>query len=184
MQHMFFSNIIESMSKENSQKSKIAAYAAISAAFGTLLLTVGAYTGLGEFFWYFAASVCGLITFSRSSVMCTALSFLVCSFLSLLTTGFNFVYLLPYFVFFGVYPIAMLIEIKFNVNKALIAVFTLIWFNAAMYVLYIFTKLFVTDIAFIKDNLILLIIVGGSIVFLAYRFVMKRIQQKIESRLG
>lgn len=172
------------MSKVNSQKSKIAAYAAISAALGTLLLTVGAYTGLGEFFWYFAASVCGLITFGRSSIVCTSLSFVVCCFLSLLTTGFNFIYLLPYFIFFGAYPVAMLIEIKFNVNKAFMTVLTLIWFDAAMYVLYLFTKLFVTDIAFINDNIILILIIGGCIVFFAYRFVMKRIQQKIESRLG
>lgn len=172
------------MSKVNSQKSRIAAYAAISAALGTLLLTIGAYTGLGEFFWYFAASVCGLITLSQSSIVCTALSFVVCCFLSLLTTGFNFIYLLPYFVFFGAYPIAMLIEINFNVNKVLMTVLTLIWFNAAMYVLYLFTKLFVTDITFINDNIILIIITGGSIVFFAYRFVMKKIQQKIDSRLG
>lgn len=170
------------MSTVNSHKSKLAAYAAISAALGTLLLTVGAYTGIGEFFWYFAASVCGLITFGRKSVVCTALSFVVCSSLSLLATGFNFIYLLPYLIFFGTYPIAMLIEMKFGVNKAVMTVLTLIWFNAAMYVLYLFTKLFVTDIPFLNNNIILIIFIGGSIVFFAYRFVMKRIHQKLECR--
>ena len=77
------------MVAEKSEKSRAITYAAVSAALGTIMLTAGAYTGIGEFFWYFAAGVCVMITFPLKSLTTCFLSFVVCSLLSLLTTGFT-----------------------------------------------------------------------------------------------
>lgn len=170
------------MERKRTFNSKAVSYAAVSAALGTLFLTVGAYTGLGEFFWYFAASVCVMITYAARSIFVSLLSFMACAGLSLLTTGFNFIFLLPYLVFFGAYPVVLYIENRQGKCKWLTTVLSCIWFNAAMYVLYLFTKLFVTEITFINDNIIIIILAGGTLIFFLYRFVMKRIMQKFETR--
>ncbi len=161
------------------EKSRVVAYAAVSAALGTIMLTAGAYTGLGEFFWYFAAGVCVMITFPLKSLAGSFLSFVVCAILSLLTTGFNVIFLLPYFVFFGAYPVSLYIEERYNANKWLMIAITLIWFNASLYVMYLFTKLFVPETDFIKDNIFIFLFTGGTLIFFLYRFVMKRIQSKM-----
>lgn len=170
------------MERKSTFNSKTVSYAAISAALGTLFLTVGAYTGLGEFFWYFAASVCVMITYVNGSVLAGLLSFAACAGLSLLATGFNLIFLLPYLLFFGAYPVVLYIENRQGAYKWMITALSCVWFDVAMYVLYLFTKLFVTDIDFINDNIILIILTGGTLVFFLYRFVMKRIIQKFQTR--
>ncbi len=172
------------MSSGVANKSRIAAFGALGAALGTVFLTIGAYTGLGEFFWYFIASVCVMITFHNRSLFGSIMSFAACAVLSLLTSGFNIVFLLPYFVFFGAYPIANYIETRYKVNKVLMIVITCIWFDGALYVFYLFTKLFVTQIDFINDYILPIIAVGGTIVFFLYRTMMRRLQQKIDRRFG
>ena len=56
---------------------------------------------------------------------------------------------------------------------------TLVWFNASLYVMYLFTKLFVPETDFIRNNIYIFLFAGGTLVFFLYRFVMKRIQQKM-----
>ena len=167
------------MVAEKSEKSRAITYAAVSAALGTILLTAGAYTGIGEFFWYFAAGVCVMITFPLKSLMTCFLSFVVCSLLSLLTTGFNVIFLLPYLVFFGAYPVSLYIEERYSVNKWVMIAITFIWFSASLYVMYLFTKLFIPETDFIKDNIFIFLFAGGTLIFFLYRFVMKRIQCKM-----
>ena len=166
------------MDGRKTSKSRIVAFSAVGAALGTMFLTVGAYTGLGVFFWYFIASVCVMITFHNRSIMGSLMSFVVCCVLSLLASGFNIIYLLPYIIFFGAYPIAIYIEETYKVNKVLMIVITCLWFDAALYVFYLFTKLFVTDIAFINEYHLPIIAIGGTIAFFGYRIMMKRLQQK------
>jgi len=172
------------MNSTRTTKSRIVAFGAVSAALGTLFLTIGAYTGLGEFFWYFIASVCVMLTFHNRSIVASFMSFAVCCVLSLLASGFNIVYLLPYIVFFGAYPIANYIEGRYKVNKVLMIIITCVWFDASLYVFYLFTKLFITDIAFINEYIIPIIAIGGTIAFFGYRIMMKRLQQKIDMRFG
>ena len=168
------------MRTHKSTVSRVVSYAAISASAGTLLLTIGAYTGLGEFFWYFAAGACVFITFPAGSILGSFLSFAACALLSLLTTGFNIVFLLPYLIFFGAYPVLVYIESRAGKYKWLIIALACIWFDASMYVFYLFTKLFVTEIAFINDNIILIILTGGTLVFFLYRFFMNKTRKQIE----
>ena len=167
------------MTQKRDGKSKIVAYAAVSAALGAIMLTIGAYTGLGEFFWYFAAGVCVMITFPLRSLTACVLAFVSCGLVSLLTTGFNIIFLLPFLVFFGAYPITLYIEERYKANKWLMAALTLVWFDASLYVFYLFTKLFVAEPGFIKDNIFIFLFAGGTIIFFLYRFIMKRIQQKL-----
>ena len=61
---------------------------------------------------------------------------------------------------------------------------TCVWFDASLYVFYLFTKLFVTQIGFINDYIIPIIAVGGTIALLGYRIMMRRLQQKIDRRFG
>lgn len=172
------------MNGSKASKSRIVAFSALSAALGTVFLTIGAYTGLGEFFWYFIASVCVMITFHNRSIVGSVLAFVACALMSLAASGFNIVFLLPYIVFFGAYPIANNIEIRYKVNKVLMIVLTCIWFDASLYVFYLFTKLFVTQIEWINDYIILIIAVGGTIAFFGYRTMMLRLQRKIDRRFG
>ena len=45
--------------------------------------------------------------------------------------------------------------------------------------MYLFTKLFVPETDFIKDNIFIFLFAGGTLIFFLYRFVMKRIQCKM-----
>ncbi len=150
------------MNSIRTSKARIVAFSAVSAALGTLFLTIGAYTGIGEFFWYFIASVCVMLTFHNRSIAASFMSFVACCVLSFLASGLHIIYLLPYIAFFGAYPIANYIERRYKVNKVLMTIITCVWFDASLYVFYLFTKLFITDIAFINEYIILIIAIGLS----------------------
>ena len=91
------------MNDVKTSKSRIVAFGAVSAALGTVFLTIGAYTGLGEFFWYYIASVCVMITFHNRSIVGSIMTFVVCSVLSLLASGFNIAsYAAVYYFLWGV----------------------------------------------------------------------------------
>ena len=172
------------MNENKASKSRIVAFGAVGAALGAVFLTIGAYTGLGEFFWYFIASVCVMITFHNHSIVGSVMTFVSCCLLSLAASGFNIAFLLPYIIFFGAYPIANYIENRYKVNKVLMIVITCVWFDVSLYVFYLFTKLFVTQIEWINDFIIPIIAVMGTLVFFGYRIMMQRLQKKIDRRFG
>ena len=124
-----------------------------------------------------------MITFPLNSLAAVILSFIVCSAISLLSTGFNFIFLLPYFVFFGAYPISLYIERRYSVNRWVMTAVTYIWFIASLYVMYLFTKLFVAESEFVKNNILILLTTIGTVIFILFRFVMKRIDTKLSALL-
>ena len=66
-------------------------------------------------------------------------------------------------VAFGAYPIANYIEGRYKVNKALMIIITCVWFDASLYVFYLFIKLIITDIAFINEYIIPIIAIAASV---------------------
>ncbi|MBT3320438.1 MAG: hypothetical protein HN948_02600 [Clostridia bacterium] len=125
-----------------------------------------------------------MITFHNRSIAGSVMAFVACALLSLAASGFNIVFMLPYIIFFGAYPIANYIEAKYKVNKVLMIVITCVWFDASLYAFYLFTKLFVTQIEWINDYIILIIATLGTIAFFGYRIMMQRLQRKIDRRFG
>ena len=80
------------------------ALASICAAFSTTLLTIGFYTGIGDFIWYFASSFLFIPMLCMGMLKESVIAFSVTSILCLVMIGFNYIYVLPFAVLFGYYP--------------------------------------------------------------------------------
>ncbi|MDD5016596.1 MAG: hypothetical protein PHO15_00680 [Eubacteriales bacterium] len=123
-------------------KSKEVAYAAIASALSTVFLVTGFYLQIMEFFWYFMATLALMIPLSKGYARTAVFSYFVSSFLALLLCGFQFIYLMPYVIFMGLHPAVDYIMRKRGLNICLAHLIKAAWFDASVYVLILFTNLF------------------------------------------
>ncbi len=156
------------------------AFSAVSAALCSLLLTVGAYFGFLDVSCYMFASVVLMIPLAFGSVVGAFLAYLAGGLLALLFSGGNFFSILPYAIFFGLHPIVNALCKKFRINKYVAYAVKALWFDGSVYLMYRVFQVFTVEVAFIVENIVWIILVGGTLLFVLYDFIMIRMQGVVE----
>lgn len=112
----------------------------------------------------------------QGSFLGAFLAYLAAGLMALLFSGGNIFSILPYFFFFGLHPIVNALQIRFKVNRFLAFAVKAIWFDASVYIMYRVLNVFTVEIAFIAENIIWIIAIGGTVLFVAYDYLMMRMQ--------
>lgn len=173
--------------------SKLIALSAVSAAIAVVLLALGAFIEVLDISCIMIAGMATMLPLAKKSYLGAFLTYLASALLALILTGARFTVIVPYVVFFGVYPIVNALQVKYKFNRIVVLVFKDVWFLGAMFVYY---KLLVAlsgydllaDFSMIPENfrayLIPALFVFGAIFFVFYDYVMIKFQRVVDYVVG
>ena len=155
---------------------KISAYeiaiAALSCALATIFLTVGVYSGIFLFTAYLAASIALMLPLCQRSWRGFAFAYVATCLLSLLFASFRFWELIPFVMFFGLHPLVNELQLKTKINRWVACFAKAIWFDGTVYLAWKVVFAITTSIPFVDKYIILIILVVGTAVFIAYDYFM------------
>ena len=155
---------------------KISAYeiaiAALSCALATIFLTVGVYSGFFLFTAYLAASIALMLPLCQQSWRGFAFAYVATCLLSLLFASFRFWELIPFVMFFGLHPLVNELQLKTKINRWVACFVKAIWFDGTVYLAWKVVFAITTSIPFVDKYIILIILVVGTAVFIAYDYFM------------
>ncbi|MCD8206109.1 MAG: hypothetical protein LUD29_05825 [Clostridia bacterium] len=161
---------------------------AMSCALGVIFLYVGTLTSYVLFICYIAAEISLMLPLTKQFYTGEALAYLACCIITILMGAIGkFWDLVPFIMFFGLHPLANALQLRFNINRWLAMVIKIVWFDATCYVSYLLTfkvMLGGSDSAFfqwVNRYMWLVIIVGGSLIAVAYDYLMFRVQMMVNN---
>lgn len=166
----------------------IVALSGISCAVAVVALTLGILSSVLVATGYIVAQIALMVPLSKRFYLGGFLAYVGTVLLSVvfgaLTQFWNVV---PFAMFFGLHPLANAFQLKYSVNKWLAVPVKMAWFDATLYVMYLVVFNGVLGAShgdsafftFVNDYIWLVIIVFGSLLFLAYDYVMTRAQRWI-----
>jgi len=164
-------------------KSFETALSAVSAALAVVFLCVGAYVPVFDLTAYMLSSVALMLPLAKKFYAGGFLSYLAACILTFFISGGNFVFLLPFAVFFGLHAFVNGMISKYNINKYAALVFKIIWFDLSLILMYHFTELFITDNEIVKkyiiDNIYIAIPLIGSAFFIFYDYFIVKAQKVV-----
>lgn len=161
--------------KMRNDSVKNMALASICAALSTTLLTIGFYIGIGEFIWYFASSFVFIPMICKRMLKESVAAFFVTAILCLVMIGFNYIYVLPFVVLFGYYPMLyywLILKCRNNIVRKFIK---LAVFEFGMFMMWKFTFLFVGETDFLKKYMLPILLVCGVALFFMYDLIIMRL---------
>ncbi|MBO7378033.1 MAG: hypothetical protein J6U35_04070 [Clostridia bacterium] len=165
--------------------SKMIALSAIATAFAVILLTLGSYVELIDIVCVMYAGVAIMLPLAKQSYPGAALTFIASAALGLLLGGMRFTVIVPFAVFFGLYPIANALQIRFRINKYLALAIKDVWFLGTMVLYYklmawLYGYDLFEDFPFMTEALKRYVIpamfVVGALFFILYDFIMMKMQ--------
>lgn len=155
---------------------KISAYeialSALSCALATICLTIGVYSAVLLFTGYLLACIALMLPLAKNSYRGFALAYVATCILSLIFNVARFFDLLPFIVFFGLHPLVNELQLKVKINRWVACGLKALWFDGAMYLVWRFTFGMVTTIPFVDQYIIPIILVVGTLFFIAYDYCM------------
>ena len=155
---------------------KISAYeialAALACALSTLFLTLGVYSGFFLFTAYLAASIALMLPLCQQSWRGFIFAYVATCLLSLLFASFRFWELIPFAMFFGLHPLVNELQLKMRINRWIACFVKAIWFDGTVYLAWKVVFSITTSIPFIDKYILLIILVVGTAVFIAYDYFM------------
>ena len=155
---------------------KISAYeialAALACALATLFLTLGVYSGFFLFTAYLAASIALMLPLCQQSYRGFIFAYVATSLLSLLFASFRFWELIPFVIFFGLHPLVNELQLKTKINRWGACLIKALWFDATVYLTWKVVFEITTSIPFVDKYIILIILVVGTLLFIAYDYFM------------
>ncbi len=155
---------------------KISAYeialSALACALATLMLTIGIYSAVLLFTGYLFGCIALMMPLAQKSYVGYALAYLGTCILSLIFNAAGFFDLLPFIAFFGLHPLVNELQLKTKINRWLACGLKALWFDGTMYWIWRFVFGMTTTIPFIDQYILPIILVGGTIFFIAYDYMM------------
>ncbi|HPE94635.1 MAG TPA: hypothetical protein PLT66_01020 [Bacillota bacterium] len=155
---------------------KITAIGAVCAALSCIFLTAGYYLHFGEFIFYLLASLPAMALLYYDSKIGFALSFAAACAVTLITTGFGYIYILPYFMLFGHYPLTCWLFTRSGMKKRIATVLKLIIFEVGLVLTWRFTELFTVENEMLRRYMLPILLVVGVVVFFMYDEVIRRLE--------
>ncbi len=159
------------------KNSKVIALAALTAAICSVCLVVGAYFPTFSLSAIFISSVMIMMPLAKDSYKAAILAVVASSLLAFLLASLSFETALPFLLFFGFHPIFNAWQKKKAFSQVWGFIIKLVWFELVMVLCYFVTEMFVTDNEWVKQNMLLLILIGGAILFIVYDQMMLYFQR-------
>ena len=154
---------------------KIPAYeialSALACALATTLMTVGVYSSIFLFTGYLLACVALMLPLAKKSYVGYALAYVATCVFSVIFCSAQFFDVLPFIMFFGLHPLVNELQLKLKINTWVACFVKAAWFDGTMYVIWRFVFEMTTTIAFVDRFILPLILIGGTIFFIAYDYV-------------
>lgn len=155
------------------------ALSAIACAVATLALTIGAVYPPMRFTGYLFGCLAVMVPLAREYYVGATLCYLGSVLLALIFSGFRFFDLIPFAIFFGLHPIVNALQKKFNVNKYLSYVVKAAWFDGAAYLTWRVVFSMNTAIPTLDKYILPIILIGGTLFFIAYDILIFRSQRAV-----
>ncbi len=175
------------MGKDKNSKSFEIALSGISCAIAVAFLPLGIMTGVGSLTaaGYFIAILALMLPLSKQFLRGAFLAYAAtCILTFVLGAAVKFWDLVPFIMFFGLHPIANVLQLKFKINKWLAYVVKALWFDATLIAGYylVFNGLLGGSLLpaeiydFINKYIFLLIFTLGTAVFFVYDYLIFKMQ--------
>ncbi len=157
-------------------KKKISSYeialSALACAIATILLTVGVYSEILLFTGYLFACIALMLPLAKGSYRGFALAYVATCLLAFIFNASRFFDLLPFIMFFGLHPLVNELQLKVKINRWVACLVKALWFDGTMYVVWRFVFSMSTTIAFVDQYIIPILLIGGTLFFVVYDYLM------------
>ena len=159
-------------------KKKFSAYeialSALSCALATILLTVGVYSEILLFTGYLLSCIALMLPLAKNSYRGYLLAYGGTCVLCLLFNPARFFDLLPFVMFFGLHPLVNELQLKVKINRWVACGVKALWFDGTMFIIWKFLFEATTTLPMLDKYFIPILLVGGSLFFVFYDYVMYR----------
>jgi len=166
------------MKKKNNSKSFEIALSAISCAVATVFLSLGLLNTYLLTFGYLAACVALCLPLTKKFWAGDLLAYAATALLTLIIgNGMAFFWrLLPFLMFFGLYPVATYAQFRFKINIWLARIIKAIWLAGTLVVAWLFVFGMAGGPDFLSGYMLPIIIVAGVLISGFFDFAMIKIQ--------
>ncbi len=165
------------------------ALSALAAAIATTFMTVGVYSSVLLFTGYLFAELALMLPLAKKSWWGYALAYAATCILSLIFNAARFFDVLPFIVFFGLHPLANELQLRTRINTWVACFIKALWFDGAMYVIWRWVFEMTTELAFVDQYIIPVILIGGTAFFILYdyaaykwRMIVNRLVERITKK--
>ncbi len=168
-------------------KSFEIALSAIACAAATLFLTLGTLTPFLLVTGYLVGTFALMVPLAKDFVWGNVLAFVAASLLSLLLGGIAYFWrLLPFIMFFGLHPLVNYVQRRFLAPRfkwhfAVCLPVKAVWFDGTAYLFWRFALAMSAPIEWINQNILLVVLVGGTIFFVAYDYMIFLCQKSVDN---
>ncbi len=156
------------------------ALSALSCALATLFLTLGVVSEVLLFTGYMLGGIALMLPLAKQSYIGYLLAFIATCILSCIFASFRFWDILPFLMFFGLHPLVNELQGKWKINRYVAFVVKALWFDLTMFLIWKIVFAITTSIPVIDTYILPIILVGGSILFVAYDYVVFGWRQIVE----
>ncbi len=166
------------------------ALSGVACAVAAGALTLGSYVGVLLIACILVAEIAIMAPLSKDHLWGAALCYLGALLLSFLFTGFYFINLIPFAVFFGLQPIANYLQKRFARNKIVFwaaEAGKAVWFDLAMWLSFRFVFVPVFGLTetfwypFVEKYFFLVLFLGGTVFFAVYDYLIFYCQRAVNS---
>lgn len=166
------------MKKKNNSKSFELALSAIACAIATVFLSLGILNNYLLTFGYLAACVALCLPLTKRFWAGDILAYVATGLLtSLIGVGVAFFWkLLPFIMFFGLYPVATYAQYRFKINVWIARVIKAVWLAGTLVVTWIFVFDMTEGPAFLNGYMLPVVIVFGVLISGFFDYAMIKIQ--------
>ncbi len=166
-------------------KKRLSAYelalSAVACAVATLALTLGAVYPPLRFTGYLFGCLAVMLPLACGYYVGAALCYLGGTLLALIFSGFRFIDLTPFAMFFGLHPIVNALQKKFRVNKYLSYAVKAVWFDVSAYLTWKLVFSMNTALPFLDKYILPIVLIGGTLFFIAYDILIFRTQAAVDA---
>ncbi len=159
--------------------SKVIALSGLASAFALIFIIIGGYFPTFDISCLFMASLMVMIPLAKDTIKGAILCYISVFLLSFIFTFGHFEICIAYGLFFGLHPIVNYLQVKKIKKTWLISIIKTIWFLVIAFLMFYILKMFIVENEFINKYLPLVILIGGSVFFIVYDFVMLRFQKNL-----
>ncbi len=159
--------------------SKVIALSGLSSAFALIFLIIGGYFPTFDISCLFMASLMVMIPLAKNTIKGAILCYISVFLLSFIFTFGHFEISIAYGLFFGLHPIVNYLQVNKIKKTWIIKVIKVIWFLIVAFLMFYLLKMFIVENEFINKFLPIVILIGGSVFFVMYDFVMLRFQKNL-----
>ena len=159
--------------------SKVIALSGLSSAFALIFIIIGGYFPTFDISCLFMASLMVMIPLAKDTLKGAILCYISVFLLSFIFTFGHFEVSIAYGLFFGLHPIVNYIQVKKIKKTWLITAIKTVWFLIVAFLMFYLLKMFIVENELINKFLPLIILFGGSILFIVYDYIMLRFQRNL-----